>query len=203
MQKKPIIPAIQQGLTNLDPDVDAILRLTRKAYKAPNEINFKDRDPVALPHMVFCPFNSHNTFFQFEALWALLLPVTTTSRVSDIWRSYFSQRLLADIDMNLVFTKASAVHDSSGHDPAKDFKEEEKSYESSMGLLEALTDWKAPQNTDLPDRMIILGQLLADKGYWETSDVELLKVKDEVFIYSYSPLLNILLFTNSRIGLGV
>lgn len=131
--------------------------------------------------MVFCPFNSQNTLFQFDALWALLLPVSTTSRVSDVWRGYFSQRLLADIDANLVFTKASAIHNSNGHDAAKDFKQEEKAYESSMGLLQALVDWKAPQDTNLPDRMIMLGQLLADKGYWEMDDVELLKVRQYRF----------------------
>ena len=38
-----------------------------------------------------CPWNSQNTLFERDALWGLLIPVTTTFRVCDIWRSYWVQ----------------------------------------------------------------------------------------------------------------
>lgn len=33
-----------------------------------------------------CPWNSQNTLFAKDALWGLLIPITTTFRVCDIWR---------------------------------------------------------------------------------------------------------------------
>lgn len=39
------------------------------------------------------PFNSQNTLFAAGALWGLLLPVTVTQRVCDIWRGYWVQVL--------------------------------------------------------------------------------------------------------------
>ena len=71
-----------QGLANLDPDVDAIYRLTQSL-----DVHFKAEQPaVALPRSVVCPWNSQNTLFAQDALWGLLIPVTTTFRVCDIWR---------------------------------------------------------------------------------------------------------------------
>ena len=71
-----------QGLADLDPDVDAIFRLTQ-----PMGVSFQPDIPsVVLPEGVMCPWNSQNTLFQRDALWGLLIPVTTTFRVCDIWR---------------------------------------------------------------------------------------------------------------------
>ena len=113
--------ACVQGLADVDPDVDAIYRLTQKLG-----VNFAaDTASVVLPEGVMCtsfhmdvclvkcaadtfiyvkpqietvgwcsqrcPWNSQNTLFEREALWGLLIPVTTTFRVCDIWRSYWVQ----------------------------------------------------------------------------------------------------------------
>jgi len=83
---KAVKASIQQGLANGDPDVDAIFRLTRKDRAKDIRIDFDTRaSPVAYPFGMFSPFNSQNTFFHYEALWALLIPITTTFRVCDIW----------------------------------------------------------------------------------------------------------------------
>jgi hypothetical protein len=79
----PVFASIQQGLVDNDPDVDAIFRLTHGDL-----VFFNNRDPVGLPEGVFCPFNSQNTLFHHSAFLGLLLPMTTTFRVCDIWRSY-------------------------------------------------------------------------------------------------------------------
>lgn len=78
-------PLIQQGLANNDPDVDAIYRLTLPLGVAFDRNAFS----VLLPRNTVTPFNSQNTLFLHDALWALPLPVTTTMRVCDIWRGYW------------------------------------------------------------------------------------------------------------------
>lgn len=65
-----------QGLADVDPDVDAIYRLTQ-----PLNISFARNTPsVVLPRGIMAPFNSQNTLFDRDALWGLLIPVTTTFR---------------------------------------------------------------------------------------------------------------------------
>lgn len=79
-----LVLCIPQGLANLDPDVDAIYRLTQ-----PLNVQFKTNLPaVVLPEGTMCPWNSQNTLFARDALWGLLIPITTTFRVCDIWRRY-------------------------------------------------------------------------------------------------------------------
>ena len=65
-----------QGLADVDPDVDALYRLTQ-----PLNIVFDANSPsVVLPEGIMAPLNSQNTIYASEALWSLILPVTTTSR---------------------------------------------------------------------------------------------------------------------------
>ena len=55
-------------------------------------IEFDKLSPaVVLPEGLMCPFNSQNTLFGRDALWAMLIPVTTSFRVCDIWRGYWAQ----------------------------------------------------------------------------------------------------------------
>jgi hypothetical protein len=55
-------------------------------------INFQKNIPaVVLPEGVMCPFNSQNTLFHHDALWGMLIPITTSFRVCDIWRGYWVQ----------------------------------------------------------------------------------------------------------------
>ena len=100
---------IQQGVVNGDPDMDAIFRLTRKVTLTPLDVKFDPAaPPVFLPEGVFAPFNSQNTLFHYEALWALYLPITPTIRITDIWRGYWAQRLLWEIGGHLGFFPPNA-----------------------------------------------------------------------------------------------
>lgn len=57
-------------------------------------IHFDKKVPgVVLPEGLMCPFNSQNTLFGHDALWGLLIPVTVSMRVCDIWRGYWVQVL--------------------------------------------------------------------------------------------------------------
>jgi hypothetical protein len=61
-------------------------------------INFQKNIPaVVLPEGVMCPFNSQNTLFHHDALWGMLIPITTSFRVCDIWRGYWVQVSLCSL----------------------------------------------------------------------------------------------------------
>ena len=50
----------------------------------------------ALPAHVVAPFNAQSTLWAYSGFWGLLLPISVHGRVSDIWRSYVVQRVMAD-----------------------------------------------------------------------------------------------------------
>ena len=79
---------IQQGLANENPDVDAIYRLI-----LPLPVNFIDGPNVALGAGTWCPFNSQNTTWFRAAFPLLYLPSYCSFRMTDIWRSFVTQRI--------------------------------------------------------------------------------------------------------------
>ena len=89
-------PLIQQGLVNMDPDLDAITRLT-KPFENISSVRFDEAEILAFPPWSYHPINSQNTVYSRDALWALLLPTTTLWREDDIFRGYWNQRLLWEI----------------------------------------------------------------------------------------------------------
>lgn len=164
---KQLFVPIQQGVVNDDPDVDAIFRLTRNEM-----ITFTNATPVALPVGTFCPFNSQNTIFYQSAFWALLMPMTTSFRVADIWRGYWTQRLLWDINARLCFLPANAYQERNAHDFMKDFEQELDLYLKTDDLLNALKNWNSSAD-NLFDRMHELIAYLVEKNFFEAADLAL------------------------------
>jgi hypothetical protein len=134
---------IQQGVVNGDPDVDAIFRLTKSMQHKKINLTFDERAPsLQIPLFRFSPFNSQNTLFHYEAFWALYLPKTVSFRLTDIWRSYWAQRLLWLLNGTVGFRGPSAFQFRNSHSYLKDFYEEEKMYAKTNELVEFLNDWK-------------------------------------------------------------
>ena len=145
-QLKPSI--VQQGLVNGDPDVDAIFRLTKTMnYKRPN-ITFDQTSPsLQIPTFTFTPYNSQNTLFHYKAFWSLYLPKSVTFRLTDIWRSYWSQRLLWLIDSTVSFYPPNAIQIRNSHSYLNDFKEEQNMYTQTEDLIQFLSEWKCTYGT--------------------------------------------------------
>ena len=79
---------MQQGLVDFDPDLDAIQRLTKPPEET-SDVHFDlDKDMLAIPPQTYHPINSQNTIFHKDALWGLILPVTTLWREDDIFRGF-------------------------------------------------------------------------------------------------------------------
>jgi hypothetical protein len=114
---------VQQGLVNENPDVDAIFRLTMEL-----PMHFKERRPVILGKEATCPFNSQNTTWFSPAFPLLYLPSYCSFRMTDIWRSFVTQRILRTCGWNLAFHSATAIQERNAHDLMSDFKDEVSGY---------------------------------------------------------------------------
>lgn len=53
------------------------------------------------------PYNSQNTVHHRDAFWALFIPSAVSWRVSNIWRSYFAQRLLWEVHGHVLFVAST------------------------------------------------------------------------------------------------
>lgn len=142
-------PLIQQGVVHCDPDLDAIQRLTL-GPSLTSDVRFSEFSTfLAFPPKSYHPVNSQNTVFLRDALWALLLPVTTLWREDDIFRGYWSQRLLWEIGGSIVLTGPTAYQLRNPHDFFLDFVMEHNMYRKAEDLLEELNAWTCPPEDDL------------------------------------------------------
>lgn len=164
---------IQQSLADGDPDVDAIFRLTRKTHGQPIDIRFDhSAEPVSLRPHTFCPYNSQNTLHYRPAFWALLIPIGVSFRVSDIWRSYWAQRLLWQVGGQLTFLPPFVYQSRNAHDYLSDFKDELQLYTATEELIQFLTEWR-PRTVDFMDQILELSVAMAEEGFWSKKDSEL------------------------------
>jgi hypothetical protein len=115
--------AIQQGLADRNPDVDAIYRLV-----LPLPLDFDRRPGLILGAGAWCPFNSQNTTWFPEAFPLLYLPFHCSFRMTDIWRSFVAQRICWENGWNILFHAPTVYQDRNVHDLMRDFTDELPGY---------------------------------------------------------------------------
>ena len=168
-----IRPLVQQGVVDGDPDLDAIGRLTRKDSSVKFDLRFdRNQKPVALPHRSFAPYNSQNTFHLYDAFWGLFLPESATFRVTDIWRSYITQRLLWDVGGHLTYNGPNAYQNRNGHDYQSDYVEEHALYTQCISLTNCLLRFKG-QGTSILDRYFEIFKELYRQKFLKARDVRI------------------------------
>ncbi|PAV80864.1 hypothetical protein WR25_07398 [Diploscapter pachys] len=136
--------AVQQGLVDMDPDVDAIFRLLHaNPTKVSSEHFNRHAPPVILGQKMYSPWNSQNTLFHRNAFFTMFLPTTVSFRfrTTDIWRSYFAQRLLHLVDEYVAFYPTNAVQIRNSHNYLVDMGEELKMKFWHEGDAELVKDW--------------------------------------------------------------
>ncbi|CAM9486179.1 unnamed protein product [Ectocarpus sp. 8 AP-2014] len=140
---------VVQALANHDPDVDAIYRLTYPPGGLPFSFNpgapgTPESTLRGVPADKMTPYNAQATLHFPVAFWGMLLPVTVHGRVSDIWRSYFTQALLPLANAVPVFAPAWVEQIRNPHDYLGDFQAELPLYERAGALVEFLL-WYADE----------------------------------------------------------
>ncbi len=151
---------IQQGLADLNPDVDAIYRLV-----LPLPVSFSRRAPVSLDYGVWCPFNSQNTTWHKVAFPLLYLPAHCSFRMTDIWRSFVAQRIAWENGWRLVFHNATVFQERNDHNLMKDFEDEISGYLRNDEIKKTLSglSLKGGQ-TNIPDDLVTCYQSLIGLG---------------------------------------
>lgn len=160
---------IYQSLANNNPDVDAIYRMTRElplSFAAQNKV-------LALPNGTYAPMNAQATLFRATAAWGLVLPVTVSPRVTDIWRSYITERLLWEMGGRVAFTSAMVTQYRNPHSYQKDFDDEVDVYVKVSPLLALLANWTSVPGASLAEAYVGLLRVLVDAEILQARDLEL------------------------------
>lgn len=165
-------PAVQQFLADVDPDLDAIYRLTRKLPCTFQGVPSGTPEVLAFPPHVFTPYNAQATVHLYESFWGLLLPVTVHGRVSDIWRAYLTEKLLWDLDQHVAFHPPHVVHDRVAHDYLKDFNSESDLYNRATAMVNFLAHWRSDKPT-IVERLEQLWSEFYARGFVELGDLQL------------------------------
>lgn len=161
---------IWQGLADLDPDVDAIYRLTSN-----EPVTFDKADPVALGEETWCPFNSQNTLFSHRELFPLLyLPAFVTFRFTDILRGYVAQPILQAHGYHLGFHQATVYQERNAHNLLQDFKDEIPFYLDAQKCLDVICD-AVSSPLSVEDNLYAAYQRLNKEGIVPDNELPLLE----------------------------
>jgi len=135
---KNIQAPIQQYLSDRDPDVDAIYRLTHQE----KDIKFLKKKSLAISKNTFTTFNSQNTrWFKFSFP-LLYLPTNCSFRSCDIWRSLIALRILHLNNMSLTYSSATNLQNRNIHNIFDDFKDEIPFYLKNKKIIEIIYSLK-------------------------------------------------------------
>ena len=156
---------LQQGVCELNPDVDAIYRLLNEKIN----IKFRDKYKVSLGNSL-SPFNSQNTVW-FKSIFPLLyLPVTCTMRCTDIWRSLIALRILNNDNKKILFYGTTMFQERNYHDLSKDFELEVPMYQQNEKIYKILKNLKLKkgeknylENIEKSYRALIKGKIILKK----------------------------------------
>ncbi|CAI5443741.1 unnamed protein product [Caenorhabditis angaria] len=161
--------AVQQGLVHHDPDVDAVYRLLNADQKGLDERFNKFAPSILLEPGTYAPWNSQNTLFHKSAFHILMLPTTVSFRTTDIWRSFFAQKILHLSGLAISFIPVNAVQFRNSHNFLKDFQDERQVYEDSGKIIRYLDNWECG-HLDIPNCMRQLAKDFTDNGFWKEDD---------------------------------
>jgi len=125
---------IQQGLTDAQPDIDAIYRAL-----FPLPLTFRADRRIALGRGSWCPFNSQNTAWWPDAYPLLYLPAWCSFRMTDIWRSLVAQRIGWENGWRVLFHEPTMSHDRHPHDLLADFADEVPGHLHNRRIAAALS----------------------------------------------------------------
>lgn len=133
---------IQQALSDSDPDVDAIYRLT-----LPLPLSFNRTRRIALVNGTWSPFNSQNTAWWSDAFLLLYLP-NCGFRTTDIWRSFVAQRIAWTNKWGILFQGPTGEQQRNEHNLMSDFADELPGYLHNGSICKALNDLSLPSGIE-------------------------------------------------------
>lgn len=161
-------PGVIQYLQHLDPDVDAIFRLSQLPFK-----QWMNRQTcITIDTENYSPFNAQSTLVYQSSFPLLILPATVHGRVADIWRSYITEKIMSKYHYSMKFCNPVVNHMRNVHNYLADFQAEIPLYLQSTVLVNFLHDYELKCNNPT-ECLSELYYKMYSHGYIEEDDLKL------------------------------
>jgi len=161
-----------QSIVDGDPDLDAIGRMLH-----PGSHNFLDDDPLLLSGKNFCPTNSQATLWKKPLLPLLYLPVTSSFRMTDIWRGIILSGYIRESSLAIAFGKLGFMQDRNVHNLVSDFLDEVSGHEHNRSIRKISDEtWKGIEfcQENWASGMSSIYTQLVDKGMLDSLELQCL-----------------------------
>lgn len=159
-------PLVTQFLADLDPDVDAIFRMTcKKVTKFAKDLSF------SLDIGTYCPFNSQATLWSKKAFPLMFFPLFVPDRVTDILRGYIALTCLWELGSTLDFQSPVVYQERNAHNLLKDFEQEQMLYKNADIWSKLLR--KEVSGTTPGELFANSLEVLCDSGFIDQKNVKL------------------------------
>jgi hypothetical protein len=120
--------------------------------------------PVAVEPLTFAPFSSENILFTYDAFWGLIL----LESKSNIWRSWWVQRLLWDINGHVSF--ASSAHQTNTRMTSNNNHDQNETEDANVSkLVRYLSEWKSSKTTLIERIQQLINDMIA-QNFCDTND---------------------------------
>ena len=127
---------LQQGVADINPDVDAIYRILNK------KINVKFKNLKINLNNSLSTFNSQNTTWFRDIFPLMYLPVTCPMRCTDIWRSLVVLKIMKLNKLKILFFGTDMYQKRNSHNLLDDIEQELKLYLYDKKIYETLDKLK-------------------------------------------------------------
>lgn len=128
--------SLQQGVADINPDVDAIYRILNK------KINIKFKNLKISLNNSLSTFNSQNTTWFRDIFPLMYLPVTCPMRCTDIWRSLVVLKIMKLNKLKILFFGTDIYQKRNSHNLLDDIEQELKLYLYDKKIYETLDKLK-------------------------------------------------------------
>jgi len=177
---------VLQFMQDVDPDVDAMWRLTNSQHHLPMKwapMETLSEYWIGIHPLSLSPFNAQSTLLSRRIAMFSYLPCTVHGRVSDIWRSFVMQIMTLNMSPKpgiLAFSGDMFIHQRNYHNYLADFDGEHQLYEQTRAFIEFIIKQKEyifnDNNGTLQKQNPMLTWLnvmneLYTRGFIELSDV--------------------------------
>ena len=132
-----------------------------------NKSSLVNHLPVAVEPFTFAPFSTDNILFTYDAFWGLIL----FESKSNIWRSWWVQRLLWDINGHVIF--ASSSHQTESTTASKNAHTVIEDA-NIVKFVEYLSKWKSSKTT-LIERIKQLIDDTVEENFSDKTDSEVIR----------------------------
>lgn len=152
--------------------LDSLWNLEASALATAHHVS----EVLLISKKTYVPWNAQATLVSSQAFFGLLLPATVPGRVSDIWRSYITARLLWDTDYHTIaFSSAVVEQFRNPHSYIKDVEDENDLYNKVDALLSTLSKWTSKGCASLSEAYLSLVTRLVHEKFLHRDDLKLAK----------------------------